>query len=157
MTPAIKLLEQSSVPFTLHPYDHDADAAGFGTEAAAKLGVDPQRLFKTLVVKTDAGDLVMALVPVAGYLDMKKLRDLLRVGKVDMADSKVAERATGYVVGGISPLAGRRKLPTVIDESVVLHDTVFVSAGRRGLQVELTPADLLRLTEAATAEIAGGV
>jgi len=154
MTPAITALETAGVSFTLHPYAHTGDADGFGDEAASKLGVEPGRMFKTLVVKTDADDLLLALVPVSARLDLKALRNLLGVSKVEMADPKIAERTTGYVVGGISPLGGRRQLPAVIDETVDLYDTVFFSAGRRGLQVELTPADLVRLTDAKTGAIA---
>jgi Cys-tRNA(Pro)/Cys-tRNA(Cys) deacylase len=155
MTPAIRLLQREGVAFTERPYDHDASADSFGEEAAAKLGVDPARVFKTLVCAAD-GDLIMALVPSSSRLDLKALARALGVKKADLADPAVAERTTGYVVGGISPLGGRKRLPTLIDDSALSLDTLYVSAGRRGLQVELSPADLVRLTDGTTAQIASG-
>jgi Cys-tRNA(Pro)/Cys-tRNA(Cys) deacylase len=152
MTPAIRLLQREGVAFTQHLYDHDADNSSFGDEAAAKLGVDPARLFKTLVCKADDG-LVMVLVPVASRLDLKLLARALGVKKADLADPGVAERTTGYVVGGITPLGGRKALPVFIDESISAFDTAFISAGRRGLQLELAPADLVRLTKATLAAL----
>src|SRR5262249_50318996 len=142
MTPAIRLLQREGVTFTQHPYDHDADNSSFGDEAAAKLRVDPARMFKTLVCKSEDG-LVMVLVPVASRLELKLLAKALGVKKADLADPGVAERTTGYVVGGITPLGGRKALPVFIDESISAHETVFLSAGRRGLQLELAPADLI--------------
>lgn len=156
MTPAIRLLQREGVAFTERPYDHDASADSFGEEAAAKLGVDPARVFKTLVCAADGLGLLMALVPSSSRLDLKALARALGVKKADLADPAVAERTSGYVVGGISPLGGRKRLPTFIDDSVLSFDTVYVSAGRRGLQVELSPADLVRLTDATTAQIASG-
>jgi Cys-tRNA(Pro)/Cys-tRNA(Cys) deacylase len=144
MTPAIRLLQREGVAFTQHPYEHDPGAESFGAEAAAKLGVSEPRLFKTLVC--DAGGLLLVLVPVSARLDLKVLAKARGVKKAHLADPAAAESATGYVVGGISPLAGRRRLPTLADASLTTHATVFVSAGRRGLQLELAPADLLRLT-----------
>jgi len=152
VTPAIRLLQREKIAFEQHPYDHE-DNASFGDEAAAKLGIDPVRMFKTLVCKAD-GALVMALVPVAARLDLKLLAKALGVKKADMADPGVAERTTGYVVGGITPLGGRKALPVFIDESLVSHETVFLSAGRRGLQLELAPADLVRLTKATLTPLA---
>jgi Cys-tRNA(Pro)/Cys-tRNA(Cys) deacylase len=155
MTPAIRLLEQASVPFTVHPYEHDPATEAFGTEAAEKLGVEPERVFKTLVCQAEGVGLLLALVPVAARLDLKALtRALLLKKRVELADPAVAERATGYVVGGISPLGGRKALPAWIDETVELFDTVFISAGRRGLEIELAPTDLVRLTGARTAALA---
>jgi Cys-tRNA(Pro)/Cys-tRNA(Cys) deacylase len=154
MTPAIRLLQRERVAFTQHPYDHDADNTSFGDEAAAKLGVDPARMYKTLVCQAEGVGLVMVLVPVASRLDLKRLAKSLDVKKADMADPGVAERATGYVVGGITPLGGRKALPVFIDESLSRHETVFISAGRRGLQLELAPADLVRLTKATLAPLA---
>jgi Cys-tRNA(Pro)/Cys-tRNA(Cys) deacylase len=153
MTPAIRTLEEAQIPFTLHPYEHTGEADSYGLEAATALGVDPEQVFKTLVVRTEGGDLVLALVPVSGKLDVKELARALGERKVDLADPAVAERITGYVVGGISPVGGRKSLPTIIDESVVLYDAVYVSAGRRGLQMCLAPADLIRITGASTAMI----
>jgi Cys-tRNA(Pro)/Cys-tRNA(Cys) deacylase len=152
MTPAIRLLQREGVAFTQHPYAHDPDAESFGEEAAAKLGVDPARVFKTLVCQADG--MVLVLVPAVARLDVKALAKARGVKKADLADPGAAERATGYVVGGISPLAGRKALPTLVDASVLEHPTVFVSAGRRGLQVELAPADLLRLTNGETLPLA---
>jgi Cys-tRNA(Pro)/Cys-tRNA(Cys) deacylase len=154
MTPAIRLLQREGVVFTQHPYEHDAENTSFGDEAASKLGVAPARMYKTLVCQADGVGLVLVLVPVAARLDLKKLAKALDVKKADLADSGVAERTTGYVVGGITPLGGRKVLPVLIDESVSAHETVFISAGRRGLQLELSPADLIRLTAATLARLA---
>ncbi|MGL4554874.1 MAG: Cys-tRNA(Pro) deacylase [Gemmataceae bacterium] len=151
MTPAVRLLEREGVPFTPHPYEHDPDAGSFGEEAAAKLGVPAERVFKTLVC--DADGLVLVLVPSSARLSVKALARARGVKKADLADPEKAERATGYVVGGISPLAGRKRLPALIDESVTGHRTVFVSAGVRGLQLELSPDDLVRLTGAELAAL----
>ena len=139
-TPAIVAAERAGIAFTVHEYAHDPKAASYGLEAAEKLGVDPARVFKTLVADVD-GVLTVAIVPVETQLDLKALGK-----RVTMADPKLAERTTGYAAGGISPLGQRKQLPTVIDESAVGFDTVYVSAGRRGLELELAPADLLALT-----------
>jgi Cys-tRNA(Pro)/Cys-tRNA(Cys) deacylase len=152
MTPAIRLLEREGVAFTQHPYDHDPAAESFGEEAAAKLGVPPERVFKTLVCQAE-GELILVLVPSSGRLGLKALARALSTKKADMADPGVAERTTGYVLGGISPLGGRKRLRLFADESVLSHETVFVSAGRRGLQLELAPAELLRLTSGSTAAL----
>lgn len=153
-TPATTLLAQQKVVHTLHPYDHDPRAEGYGEQAAAALGVSSERLFKTLVAKVD-GKLVCAVVPVSGHLDLKALARAVSGKRAAMADPTAAQRATGYVLGGISPLGQRSRLPVVVDASAEEFETIFVSAGRRGLQVELMPADLLRLTSARTAPIAG--
>ncbi len=152
-TPAAQALTRAGKPFTLHEYDpHAADGSGYGDQAAAALGIDPGRLFKTLVVQS-GGRLFVGVVPVAGMLDLKAMAGAVREKSVSMAESAAAERATGYVVGGISPLGQRKRLITVIDDSVTRWPTVYVSAGRRGLQVELAPADLVELTGAALASI----
>lgn len=151
-TPATTALAAAGVAFTVHEYDHDARAESYGAEAAEAMGVDPERVFKTLFVDVD-GRLVVGVVPVAGQLDLKALARAVDGRKAAMADPKAAERATGYVVGGISPLGQRKAHPTVVDESASLHPTVFVSAGRRGLEVELSPAELVRLTAARVAAI----
>lgn len=153
-TPATTLLIRHEVAHTLHPYVHDARAAAYGVEAAAALGVSPQRLFKTLVADVD-GRLVCAVVPVAGHLDLKALARATNGKRASMADPDAARRATGYVLGGISPLGQRTRLPVVVDDSAGGFATIFVSAGRRGLQVELAPSDLVRLTDALTAPIMG--
>jgi Cys-tRNA(Pro)/Cys-tRNA(Cys) deacylase len=152
-TPATALLGRQKVPHRVHTYDHDPRAAGYGAEAAALLGVDPGRCFKTLVTTVD-GQLVVAVVPVAGSLDLKALATAVGGKRAGMADPTVAERTTGYVLGGISPLGQRRSLPTVVDSSAPGYETVYVSAGRRGLEIELAPADLIRLTTATLAPIA---
>jgi len=151
-TPAVQALQRAGVAHTLHPYEHDPRAESYGLEAAEVLGVDPARVFKTLLADAD-GRLVVAVVPVSGRLDLKALARAVVARRATMADPAAAERATGYVVGGISPLGQRRRHPTVVDASALAHDTVLVSAGRRGLDVELAPADLVSLTSATTAVI----
>jgi Cys-tRNA(Pro)/Cys-tRNA(Cys) deacylase len=152
-TPAVRVLEKAKVPHTLHPYDPDHPSdQGYGEAAVAALGSDPRQVFKTLVARVD-GDLTVAVVPVAGTLDLKALATAAGGRKAVMADPADAERATGYVRGGISPLGQRKQLPTVVDESALEFTTVMVSAGKRGLQVELPPADLVRLTRGKTAPI----
>ena len=152
-TPAVRALERARVVHTLHPYDADHPAGqGHGEAAVAALGADPRRVFKTLVARVD-GALTVAVVPVSGSLDLKALAAAAGGRKAVMADPADAERTTGYVVGGISPLGQKKALPTVVDQSALGFATVMVSAGRRGLQVELPPADLVRLTRARTAPI----
>jgi Cys-tRNA(Pro)/Cys-tRNA(Cys) deacylase len=145
-------LTQAKVSFEVHAYEHDPAAQSYGTEAADAMGVVPARVFKTLLADVD-GKLTVAVVPVSGQLDLKALANAVGGKKAAMADPAAAERTTGYVLGGISPLGQRKKLPTVIDESALEYDTVFCSAGRRGLEIELAPADLVRLTAARTAPI----
>ena len=147
------MLERARVTYALRSYDpaHSADR-GHGEAAVAALGADPRQVFKTLVARVD-GALTVAVVPVSGALDLKALAAAVGGRKAVMADPTDAERATGYVVGGISPLGQRKALPTVVDDSALGWPTVMVSAGRRGLQVELAPGDLVRLTRARTASI----
>jgi Cys-tRNA(Pro)/Cys-tRNA(Cys) deacylase len=153
-TPALAALAAAGVPHTAHPYDHDPrSAVGYGLEAAEVLGVEPERVFKTLMTSVD-GALTVAVVPVTGKLDLKALAQAAGGKKAVMADPAAAERATGYVVGGISPLGQKSPHPTVVDETVWLFDTVLVSGGRRGLDVELAPDDLVRLTSATVAAVA---
>ena len=152
-TPATVALTQAGIRFTPHAYEHDPAATGYGLEAAAKLGLDPARVFKTLVADAD-GTLVVAVVPVDGQVDLKALAHTVGAKKAGMAHPKVAERKTGYVLGGISPVGQKARLVTVVDETALLYDTVFVSGGRRGFDIELTPADLLAATNAVTAPIA---
>jgi len=147
-TPAIAVVERAGIRYALHEYEHDASAGSYALEAAGKLGVDPARVFKTLVVSLD-GALALALVPAAEQLDLRALGKRAR-----LADRADAERATGYVTGGISPLGGRRRLPAHVDESALAHETILVSAGRRGLQLELDPRELVRLAGARVAAIA---
>jgi Cys-tRNA(Pro)/Cys-tRNA(Cys) deacylase len=151
-TPATVALTAAGVDFTLHAYEHDPRAASYGLEAAEALGVEPGRVLKTLLASLD-GALVVGIVPVDGQLDLKALARALGGSKAVMADVAVAERATGYVAGGISPIGQRRAHPTVVDASASGWPTVFVSGGRRGLDVELSPADLVAVTAATTAPI----
>lgn len=152
-TPATALLARQKVAFELHPYAHDPRSGSYGAEAAEALGVAPGRLFKTLVVTVD-GRLAVGVVPVAGSLDLKAIAAALGGKKAAMAEPAAAERATGYVTGGISPLGHRSRLPVVVDASARDWATVYVSAGRRGLQVSLAPDDLVRVADATVAPIA---
>jgi len=147
-TPATAAAERAGIAFSVHEYDHDPKAPSYGLEAAEKLGVDPGRVFKTLVVSAD-GVLAVAVVPVAAQLDLKAFGK-----RASLADTTLAERTTGYVAGGISPLGQRRALPTVVDESALAFATIHVSAGRRGLELELAAGDLLALTRGRVARIA---
>jgi Cys-tRNA(Pro)/Cys-tRNA(Cys) deacylase len=146
------VLAAADIPFTQHSYEHDPGARSFGLEAAEVLGLPPEQVFKTLVVDTGGG-LAVAVVPVAGQLDLKAMAAALRVKRVTMADPVAAQRSSGYVVGGISPIGQKRALPTVVDESAELFDVVYVSGGRRGLDLGLSPADLVRVTRAVVADI----
>ncbi|MEV0399143.1 Cys-tRNA(Pro) deacylase [Actinoallomurus sp. NPDC050550] len=154
-TPATVSATRAGILFTLHPYEAGSDADSYGEAAADALGVPHDRLFKTLVAEVD-GDLTVAVVPVSSTLDLKALAAATGGKRAAMADPAQAERVTGYVRGGISPLGQRKRLPTVVDASASGFPTIYVSAGRRGLQIELAPADLVRLTGAATAGIARG-
>ena len=152
-TPATVALGTAGVAFTPHPYTHDAAAAGYGIEAAEALGVPASRVFKTLLADVD-GALVVAVVPVAGQLDLKALAAAVGGKKAAMADPRLAERKTGYVVGGISPVGQKTRLRTVLDRSANDFDTIFVSGGRRGFDIELVPGDLATVTGATLADIA---
>jgi len=147
-TPAIVAATRAGVAFTVHEYRHDTRAESYGLEAVEKLGLEAARVFKTLVADVD-GALTVAVVPVEAQLDLRALGKRAR-----MAEAAAAERATGYVAGGISPLGQRRTLPTVVDASALDHETIHVSAGRRGLELELAPTDLVELTGARVAPIA---
>jgi Cys-tRNA(Pro)/Cys-tRNA(Cys) deacylase len=157
-TPATVALRSAGIPFTEREYLHDPTVTDFGREAADALGVEPDRVFKTLLVVVEGGDvdgrLVVGIVPVTGKLDLKALASAVGGKKATMADAAVAERRTGYVVGGISPIGQKTAHPTVLDETAQLWDTVFVSGGRRGFDLELTPDDLIRATSAVVADIA---
>lgn len=155
MTPAIKAAEKAKIAFTVHEYEHDPDVDSYGLEAATALGIDETRVFKTLLVNLQGGSapLAVGIVPVGSQLDLKAIAATAGAKKAGMADPKQAERVTGYVVGGISPLGQKKQLLTIIDESVMQFDTVFVSAGRRGLEMELAPADLTALCKATIAKI----
>jgi len=151
-TPATKALERAKVAFTTHTYEHDPKHESYGLEAAERLGLPPETVFKTLVAEVD-GQLTVAIVPVQRQLDLKALAAARKAKKAQMADVKQAERTTGYVAGGISPLGQRKPLPTVIDDSAQPLATIHVSGGRRGLEVELAPRDLAELTRATFAPI----
>ncbi|MFC8665360.1 Cys-tRNA(Pro) deacylase [Streptomyces sp. NPDC057199] len=151
-TPATVALTATGVEFTVHAYEHDPSHPSYGEEAAEAMGVSPDRVFKTLVADVD-GELTVAVVPVAGSLDLKALASAVGGKRAAMADPAAAERSSGYVRGGISPLGQRKRLRTVLDASASAHATVCVSAGRRGLEVELAPEDLAKLTDAVLAPI----
>jgi Cys-tRNA(Pro)/Cys-tRNA(Cys) deacylase len=151
-TPATVALTRAGVPFTEHAYEHDPGAPSYGSEAAQVLGLPPEQVLKTLLATVD-GRLVVAIVPVAGRLDLKAVAAALGGKRAAMAEPADAERATGYVVGGISPVGQRRAHPTVLDASAMRFDRVYVSGGRRGLDLGLAPADLVRLTRATVASI----
>jgi len=151
-TPATVALAAAGIPFTEHAYEHDPANRNFGLEAAAVLDLDPGQVFKTLMADVD-GQLVVGIVPVSGKLDLKALAAAVGGKKAEMADARLAEKRTGYVVGGISPIGQKLHHATVLDETAELYDTVFVSGGRRGLDLELTPADLVRATNAVVAAI----
>ncbi|HEU4454323.1 MAG TPA: Cys-tRNA(Pro) deacylase [Longimicrobium sp.] len=153
MTPAVVALQRAKVAFAVREYEHDPAAQSYGMEAAEKLGLDPAAVFKTLVASVD-GKLTVAIVPVARSLDLKALASAAGGKRAAMADIGEAERATGYVAGGISPLGQRKRLPTVVDESAMGLERMYVSGGRRGLDIELAPADLRALTQARVAPIA---
>ncbi len=154
MTPAITAARRARITFAVHEYAHDANARSFGLEAAEKLGLDPARVFKTLVVSLDGGGLAVGIVPANAQLDMKQVARALGAKKAAMAPREAAERATGYVMGGISPLGQKKRLPMALDESALGFPTIYVSGGRRGLDLELAPADLLTLTGAVSAALA---
>ena len=154
MTPAINAAKKAKIQYSVHEYAHDPTADSYGLEAADKMGVDTTRVFKTLVTSAGGKDLVVAILPVSHQLDLKLLAKGVGVKKMTMADIKVVERTTGYVVGGVSPLGQKKRLRTVIDTSAREFETMFVSAGRRGLEIELSPDDLASLTKASFASIA---
>ncbi|NLY14234.1 MAG: Cys-tRNA(Pro) deacylase [Gammaproteobacteria bacterium] len=154
MTPAINLLQKQRIAHTVHSYNHDPRSASYGLEAAEKLGLAPERVFKTLLACTETGELLVAVLPVHTQLNLKALASHAGVKKAEMADPQQAQRATGYLVGGISALAQKKKLRTFLDRSAEQLTTLHISAGRRGLEVELSAADLLLLTQGQYADIA---
>lgn len=153
MTPALDLLKKARAEHRVHSYEHDPKAASYGLEAVEKLGLQADRVFKTLLAASEKGELLVAVVPVAGTLDLKALAQAAGVKKVEMADPAAAQRSTGYLLGGISPLGQKKRLRTFIDETARPFETVFVSAGRRGLEVELAASVLAEHTKAAFAPI----
>ena len=152
-TAALVVADDAGIEYQVHPYDHDPRAASYGEEAAQALGIEPERVFKTLLADVD-GSIVVGVVPVTCTLDLKALAAAVGGKRATMTDPRAAERATGYVLGGISPLGQSTRHPTVIDEQIHLWDTVFVSAGKRGLEIELSPQDLASLTGGTVASIA---
>jgi Cys-tRNA(Pro)/Cys-tRNA(Cys) deacylase len=161
VTQATRALQAAKIAFTVHEYQHDPATTAFGDEAVKGLGVDAARVFKTLVVEADAGReriFAVAVVPVSSQLDLKAAAGAMGAKRVSLAEAADAERLTGYVVGGISPIGQKRALQTLVDASASTdaHATVFVSAGRRGLQIEIAPADLVRVTKAKVVEISRG-
>jgi len=154
MTPAIKRLNKSRIQHQIHSYKHDDNNPAYGLEAADKLGLDPAQVFKTLIVTIDQKRLAVAIVPVTCLLDLKQMARALKGKKAAMAEAADAERATGYVVGGISPVGQKKRLPTVIDNSAKQFSRIFVSAGRRGLEIELSSDDLCQIAGAIYFDIA---
>ncbi|MBL4828444.1 MAG: Cys-tRNA(Pro) deacylase [Aliivibrio sp.] len=155
MTPAIDLVKKKRIEHKIHQYQHDSKSNSYGLEAAELLEQDSHQVFKTLLISLngEAKNLAVAIIPVANKLDLKSAAKALKVKKVEMADSGVAEKITGYIVGGISPLGQKKSLPTLIDDTATAFDTLFISAGRRGLELELSPQDLAALTRATFAHI----
>ncbi|MCS3466619.1 Cys-tRNA(Pro)/Cys-tRNA(Cys) deacylase [Pseudomonas sp. JUb42] len=153
MTPALDLLKKVRAEHRIHSYEHDPKAASYGLEAAEKLGLEPAQVFKTLLACTEKGELLVAVVPVAGSLDLKALAQAAKVKKVEMADPVAAQRSTGYLLGGISPLGQKKRLRTFIDASAQSFATIHVSAGRRGLEVELAAAVLAEHTQGVFAPV----
>jgi Cys-tRNA(Pro)/Cys-tRNA(Cys) deacylase len=156
MTPAIKQAQKAGIVFKVHEYQHDPNTDAYGLEAAHALGLQPAQVFKTLLVciEGDPKKMAVGIVPVALFLDLKQMAKALKVKAVEMANSKDAERITGYIVGGISPLGQKKLLPTVLDESALGFNCIYVSGGRRGLDIELAPQDLLQLCGANCSSIA---
>ena len=156
MTPALDLLKKVRAEHRIHSYEHDPKAASYGLEAAEKLGLNPQQVFKTLLASTEKGELLVAVVPVVGTLDLKALAHAAGAKKTEMADPAAAQRSTGYLLGGMSPLGQKKRLRTFIDQSAEAFATIYVSAGRRGLEVELAPAVLAEQTKAIFAPVGRG-
>ncbi len=153
MTPAIVLLQKRKIKHHIHSYQHDPHTTSYGLEAAQKLGVDPNRVFKTLVAKVDNHFLVVAVVPVNGSLNLKALAQSVSAKKAVMAEKEEVQRSTGYVLGGVSPVGQKKRLKTIIDNSARALPSIYISAGRRGLEVELASDDLLTLLDAQYGDI----
>ena len=155
MTPAIIQLKNNNIDFNIHEYDHDQNATSFGLEAAEKLNANPKQIFKTLVLETDKKQLVVAIVPVESQVNLKKLAKACKVKKVIMADKLKVQNSTGYILGGVSPIGQKKRLPTFIDKSAEAFDKIYISAGKRGLEISLFPSDLVTLLQASLSEIRG--
>ena len=153
MTPRINAAKRNKILHKIHEYSHDVSSESYGREAAEKMGITEDKVFKTLVVILDNMDLVVAIIPVSTKLSMKLVAKAIGAKKVTMAEKLMVERSTGYILGGVSPLGQKKRLKTIIDSSVNNHSTIYVSAGRRGLEIELSPNDLIKLTSATLANI----
>jgi Cys-tRNA(Pro)/Cys-tRNA(Cys) deacylase len=153
MTPGINSAKKAKIPHRVHEYSHDESSESYGLEAAKKMGVSEQRVFKTLVVSLDNKELAVGIIPVSSLLSMKLIAKASGVKRAAMADKSEVERSTGYVLGGVSPLGQKKRLKTIIDSSAKNYSTIYVSAGRRGLEIELSPDDLTKLTNGAVAAI----
>ena len=153
MTPAVDAAKKAGIQFKIHEYLHDSAASSYGEEAANLLNISPHQAFKTLVIADNDNKLAVAIVPVSHQLDLKSVAKVLRAKKVTMANPAEAEKATGYILGGISPLGQKKRLPIVIDKSANDFESIYVSAGRRGLEIELSPLDLIKLCSAISADI----
>ena len=147
MTPAINSAKKQKIPFSIHKYKHDPKHASYGLEAVEKLGLPPKQVFKTLVVQLDSNELAVAIIPVQEKLNLKLFAKSCGAKKAEMADGALVSKTTGYVLGGVSPMGQKKKLKTFLHSSAQQHQTIYVSAGKRGLEIELNPADLLRLTD----------
>jgi len=156
MTPAVDTAKKAGIQYTLHEYSHDSQASSYGEEAANLLNISPNQVFKTLLIAaTDSNQLAVAIVPVSNQLNLKSAAKALGFKKASMANPAEAEKTTGYILGGISPLGQKKRLPFVLDESAESFATIYVSAGKRGLEIELAPSDLIKLCNAKTADIKG--
>jgi len=153
MTPAVNEAKKAKIEHKIHDYHHDPLGESYGREAANKLGIDEGRIFKTLVVSIGGNELAVGVVPVSSMLNMKLIAKVLGSKKASMAKASDVERTTGYVLGGVSPLGQKKKLKTIVDLSATEYPTIFVSAGRRGLEIELKPQDLVSLTKGSFAEL----
>jgi len=153
MTPGIKIAKKAKINYKLHEYDHDPDTPSYGEEAARELGISPDRVFKTLVIELDSSVLAVSVIPVSKKLDLKGVAKALGAKRARIADKEQVQRSTGYLLGGVSPLGQKKRLRTIIEASALSHDTIHVSAGRRGLEIELAPEDLKNLTSGSFAQI----
>ncbi len=153
MTPGINAAKRAKIFYRVHEYNHDSSSDSYGAEAAEKMGVAEERIFKTLVISVGPKDLIVGVVPVASSLHMKRIAKAVGAKKAGMAEPSDVEKSTGYVLGGVSPLGQKRKLVTIIDSSAQKYPTIFVSAGRRGLELEVKPDDLMKLTHATFVDI----
>ena len=154
MTPAVKALERAKISFQVHEYAHDPRSVSYGLEAAEALGLDPDSVFKTLLAQLESKELVVAIIPVSHTLNLKSLAKAARAKRAQMADPNDAQRSTGYVLGGISPFGQKKRLRTFVDTTILARQRVHVSGGRRGLEIEITPSDLITITQATAVAIA---